>query len=345
MHARWVELRVEPRQDGPVPPPDSPWYRHGRFHNLDGLDVPGALGPGAVLRWKLSARVPPEDPAARENPARPVAVSAGALAFPPAFQVVWLGHASLLFQIDGANLLTDPTFGRIGHGTVPRLAPAPLRPRELPRLDALLVTHNHYDHCDRPSLRVLRHLNPHALLVVPEGLGGWARREVGGPVRELRWYGYLEVGRATVTAFPAQHWSIRSPADRFQSHWCGYHVAGPAGSALFAGDTGFGPHFAHIAERLPPVDAACMPVGAYAPRWFMGRQHMGPQEAVEATRVLRARTLVPVHWGTYRLTDEPLDEPPRLAVAAATAAGLDVVPLRPGGRLTHTERVGLWSPD
>jgi L-ascorbate metabolism protein UlaG (beta-lactamase superfamily) len=147
-----------------------------------------------------------------------------------------------------------------------------------------------------------------------------------------------------VTSLPAQHWSIRGPLDRHQSHWGGYHAAGASGSTLFSGDTGFGPHFAHIAERLQPVDVACLPVGAYSPRWFMQRQHMGPQEAVEAARILGARVLLPVHWGTYRLTDEPLDEPPRLTMAAAAQVGLDVCPLHPGGRYTRAGRHGLWQP-
>lgn len=323
---------------------NSPYYRDGRFHNLDGLAVPGDLGLRAFLKWRLGGRAPAEHAAARDVPAHPTKPRPGALQFPDARQVAWLGHASVLIQLDGVNLLTDPTFGRIGVGTIPRLAPAPLRPRELPRLDALLVTHSHYDHCDRPSLRVLRRLNPAALLVVPEGLGAWARRAVGGPVRELRWYDGLSLGAVTVTALPAQHWSIRTGPDRLQSHWVGYRVEGPSGSAMFAGDTGFGGHFADIARRFPTVDVACLPVGAYAPRWFMGRQHMGPQEAVEAARILGARLLVPVHWGTYKLTDEPLDEPPRLTLDAARAAGLPVTVLRPGGYVAKTGHHGGWSP-
>jgi N-acyl-phosphatidylethanolamine-hydrolysing phospholipase D len=113
---------------------------------------------------------------------------------------------------------------------------------------------------------------------------------------------------------------------------------------MFAGDTGFGPHFADIARRFPAVDVACLPVGAYSPRWFMGRQHMGPQEAVEAARILGARLLVPVHWGTYRLTDEPLDEPPRLALEAAGAAGLPVAVLHPGGYVARAGHHGVWVP-
>lgn len=322
----------------------SPWYRDGRFRNLDGLDVPGDLGLRAFLKWRLGGRAAAEHPDAGDTPPLPVTPHAGHLAHPERFQIVWLGHASILFQIDGVNLLTDPTFGRIGFGMVSRLAPAPLEPKALPRLDALLVTHSHYDHCDRPSLLALRRLHPMAQLIVPEGLGGWARRNIGEPVIELPWYASWSLDAVRVTALPAQHWSIRSPADRWQSHWVGFRVEGPSGSALFAGDTGFGRHFEHIAERFPSVDAACLPIGAYAPRWFMGRQHMGPQEAVEAARILGARTLLPVHWGTYRLTDEPLDEPPRLALASAAAAGQRIAVLRPGGRWAGAPREGIWTP-
>jgi hypothetical protein len=147
----------------------SPWYRDGRFRNLDATDVPGDMGPGAVLKWKLSRRQPAEDPQARDVPALPVAPDAAALAAPPAFQITWLGHATLLWQLDGVNLITDPTFGRIGHGTTPRLAPPPLAPDALPPLDALLVTHNHYDHCDVPSLRAVRSRNPRRRSSCPRG--------------------------------------------------------------------------------------------------------------------------------------------------------------------------------
>lgn len=321
-------------------------YRRGlRYQNLDGLRVPPRDVARRMVRWRLFDRASPELLDATDLPAQPIAPDLGSLRAPPPIQLTWLGHATALIQIDGVTLVTDPVFAGIAPlKVVRRLAPAPLALADLPPLDAILVSHNHYDHCDLPSLRALRRANPGAVILVPSGLDAWMRRRVGGPVAPLRWWTHEALGAVRIHAVPAQHWSTRGPGDQCRSHWCGFVVEGPSGSAYFAGDTGFGPHFDAIAERHPSIDAGLIPIGAYAPRWFMVDQHMGPQEAASAARILRTR-LVAIHWGTYRLTDEPLDEPPRLARRAAADEGVELTLLHPGGAWRPDGVFGEWTCD
>ena len=323
------------------------WSRNGRYQNLDGLRIPPPGALRRLLEWRLGRRAEPELEGALDRPVEPVAVDRAALAAPPALQVTWLGHATALVQLDGVCVVTDPTFGHLAPlRVVRRLAPAPLPVEGLPRLDAILVSHNHYDHCDLPSLRALRRANPDAVVLVPAGLDAWMRQRLGDPVASVEWFGHHAVGEVRVHAVPAQHWSTRGTHDRCRSHWCGFVVEGPSGAVYFAGDTGFGPHFEAIAERHPRLrgdrSLALLPIGAYAPRWFMRDQHMGPQEAVEAAGILGARLLA-IHWGTYRLTDEPLDEPPRLALQAAEEAGVPLTVVHPGGHWTPEGTHGRWS--
>ena len=318
------------------------YLRDGRYLNLDGRPIPP---PGALkrhLRWRLSARAEPELPDATDEPAWPVAPDPRSLAAPPALQTTWLGHATALIQLDGVCVLTDPVFGAIAPlGSVRRLAPAPIAIDALPAIDAILVSHNHYDHCDLPTLRALRRAHPAAVVLVPAGLDDWLRRRIGDPVAPIAWWSHHRLGGLRVHAVPAQHWSVRGPRDQCRSHWCGFVVEGPSGVVYFAGDTGFGPHFEAIAERHPTIDAALLPIGAYAPRWFMADQHMGPQEAIEAADILDA-PIVAIHWGTYRLTDEPADEPPRLARAAAEAVNRALTVLHPGGWWRPDGTYGEW---
>ena len=320
------------------------WIRRGRYHNLDGSSLPGRGSTGRALKWKLGGR---RDKAVLEGnldrPPQPFTPDADRLATPPPFQLTWLGHATWLVQIEGVTCITDPTFGRIAPAKViKRQAPAPLAVADLPPIDVIAISHNHYDHCDLPSIRAIRARSPEALIVVPAGLDAWMRRKLGDPVVAVPWWQSHAVEGLTIHGVPAHHWSTRGTTDANLSHWCGFVFQGPSGTAYFAGDTGDGPHFEAIAARHR-IDAAMLPIGAYAPRWFMKPQHMGPWEAVEAARTLSAR-LLPMHWGTYKLTDEALDEPPRLV--ESLIEGHPTTILRPGGSWTPTETIGVFSwPD
>lgn len=238
----------------------------------------------------------------------------------------WLGHASYLIQLDGLNLITDPHLSQRASPlavTGPaRLQPPPIAHDDLPAIDVVLLSHDHYDHCDGPTLRWLADTFDPAV-IAPLGhrdlLAKWGCRRV----TELDWWTRSRRGGLTVTAVPAQHFSGRGAGDRNQRLWCGFVFEADGKRAYFAGDTGYSPDFAAIGERCGPVDLALIPIGAYSPRDYMGPVHIDPGEAVRIHQDVRAKCSLAMHWGTFRLTLEPLDEPPRKLAEARQAAGLD----------------------
>lgn len=314
--------------------------KRSRFGNLDGLRIPPDKWVRRIVRWRLGKPYRPQFDDLSNRPASPWPDAAAHMAkVPDGTRVTWLGHATNYVEHGPHALITDPTFGTLAFRKK-RLAPAPVPAAKIPRLDGILISHNHFDHCDLDSIRALRRRFPDAPIVVPQGLAVWMRSKLGAPVVELPWWESLEIGPFRVHATPAQHWSTRAGFDICQSHWMGVLIKTPSHGVFFAGDTGFGPHFEAIAQRLQ-VDVALLPVGAYAPRWFMRDQHMNPEDAVAAAEILGA-CLLPIHWGTYGLADEPHDEPPRWTDALAREAGISHVLLRPGGAWSEAEIVGRW---
>lgn len=284
-----------------------------RFHNHQA----GWQTEGSFLKWQLTKTMGAwrewVDEAPGPRPER--RVDGGRV------RVTWVNHATLLVQMDGLNILTDPIWSERCSPvtfTGPKRHRAPgLRFEDLPPIDVVLVSHNHYDHMDLATLRRL-----HAPIVVP--LGNTAllmRRGVGGS-RDLDWWESTRVSdRVTVTAVPGQHFSARGLTDRNAALWCGFVISGPSGHVYFAGDTGWGKHFAEIAERFGPMRLAMLPIGAYEPRWFMKPAHISPAEAVDAHLILRAKTSIGMHWGTFRLSDEGEMDPARDVAAAVAAKG------------------------
>jgi L-ascorbate metabolism protein UlaG (beta-lactamase superfamily) len=275
-----------------------------RFTNLDGS---GPARIGRVLRWMVLDRLAGRR---RRSPARApvpeVTPDVELLRRPPVegLRVTWLGHASFLVQGAGTSVLIDPALGPRISGVIPRNAGPGLRVDQLPRIDASLVTHNHYDHLDLPTLRAVG-----APLVA--GLG--TRPTVKElPCTELAWWDRMHVGGLTVTFVPSQHWSRRGLGDTNEALWGGFVVESEDARVYHAGDTAYFGGFQDIGRRFPGLDAALLPIGAYDPEWFMRSQHMTPGDAAQAFLDLGARRLVAMHWGTFKLTDEPLDEPPRL---------------------------------
>jgi L-ascorbate metabolism protein UlaG (beta-lactamase superfamily) len=195
-----------------------------------------------------------------------------------------------------------------------RNVPAPLRPAQLPRIDRTLVSHNHYDHYDRPSVLAAR-----AAVVTGTGMG----EGLPLPVRELGWWQEERVNEHLRVAFvPSQHWSRRGLFDVNKTLWGGFVIAGSRARLYHSGDTAYFAGFGQIGARLGPLDAALLPIGAYDPAWFMEKQHLNPEQAVQAYLDLGARQFVAMHWGTFKLTDEPLDEPPRRLRAEWRRRGL-----------------------
>jgi L-ascorbate metabolism protein UlaG (beta-lactamase superfamily) len=221
-------------------------------------------------------------------------------------RVTWIGHASFLATLGGASFLIDPVFSKRIALLVPRHGEPGLLATELPDLTALLVTHNHYDHLDEPSVAALPRELP---VFTAAGLGRWFRRAGFASVIEMRWWDEASAGPLSITYVPARHWSRRRFGDTNRSAWGGFVVAGGGRTLYHAGDTGWFAGFEAIAGRFPAIDLALLPIGAYAPAWFMEPHHMNPEQAIEALVVLKARAMVPMHWGAFQLTDEPLREP------------------------------------
>jgi len=293
----------------------------------------------AVLAWYRDRRrhpPPPSPPRGSFPTAVPEIVYPRAA--PAEFTATWIGHSTTLLQLGGLNLLTDPVFSERAFPVQwmgpRRLMPPAVALGELPPTDLILISHSHYDHLDGPAVRRLARTQPDASWVVPLGLGRYLRGWGARTVTELDWWQAAESRGVSITATPARHFSARRLGDRNRSLWCGFALEAGGRRVWFAGDTAYHPEFGAIGARLGPFDLVMIPIGAYDPRWFMERVHLDPEEAVRVYRdVSEANPESPrplmlgIHWGTFRLTDEPMDEPPRRTAAAWRGAGL------PGDRL------------
>lgn len=232
--------------------------------------------------------------------------------------LTWIGHASFLVQLGGKNLLIDPVMSP-AIGWFKRNAPPGLDWPALPKIDMVLITHNHRDHMDAPTLKRLG-FDP--VYVVPQGLGNWFRRAGMRRIVEMGWWQQMDIEGCHVTFVPAEHWSRRNLFDLNTSWWGGYVIERNGLRVYHAGDSGWFDGFEMIGELCGDIHAALLPIGAYEPRWFMRPQHIDPSEAVRAFQALNARQFVAMHWGTFKLSDEPLDEPPLTVRAAWEAATL-----------------------
>ncbi|MDK9364137.1 MULTISPECIES: MBL fold metallo-hydrolase [Lelliottia] len=247
--------------------------------------------------------------------------------------VWWLGHASVLLRLDGQYLLTDPVFSRRA-SPLPFVGPERKTPpvisvETLPRLDALVISHNHYDHLDSATVRRLLRRFPDLTVFVPLGLGDWFRRRGAKSIIELDWWQSAIFQGLAITAVPAQHWSMRTFWNRNRSLWCGWVFEGTTQRFWFSGDTGYSPQLLAIPERLGEITAAALPAGAYAPRWFMSAHHMDPQSAIALWQQMGMPRAFPIHWGVFELADESLDEP----VLELTQALSNVAPINDNFRI------------
>ena len=248
--------------------------------------------------------------------------------------VTFVGHATFLIQVASTNLLTDPVYSERASPVSfagPRRVRAPgVRFDDLPGISLVLVSHNHYDHCDLGTLRALdRRFHPQ--LVTPIGNGRLLRSAGIRRVEEIDWWQSASATPVPITLTPAQHFSARNMFDRNRALWGGFLIEAGGRRVLFAADTGYGPHFREIAARLGPIDVALLPIGAYEPRWFMKDIHMNPAEAVQAHLDLAARRSIAMHFGTFQLTPEGIDEPVRELAKALRERGVPAEQFRTAG--------------
>ena len=282
----------------------APHYRNGRFF------CPWGQFPARfrdLLKWKLSGRSPydrktplqiprvPNDGAYLKDQGQPVSVT-------------WVGHSTFAVQDEGDVFLTDPHWGARAL-VPPRLSPPGIPLESIPEDAFAVLSHNHYDHMDTWTVRRLPRSIP---WFAPLGLGKWLRDNGPSQVTELDWWQSARHGRWTVTCLPSQHWSNRIGMARNSTLWCGWLLDNGSRRYYFAGDSGYFHGFAEIGRRFDLIDVALIPIGAYEPRWFMKYQHIDPPEALQAFQDLGARHMIPMHWGTFDLTDEPADLAPRV---------------------------------
>lgn len=240
--------------------------------------------------------------------------------------VTWIGHASLLVSMDGVRFAVDPIFSHrcspVPFAGPPRLVPPGVSLDDLPPLDFVLLSHDHYDHTDRATVQALAARG--IPFYVPTGMGSLLQA-FGGRAQEMAWWEHVVVKGVDICCVPAQHFSGRGLTDRNRRLWAGFAVRGETRRFYHAGDTGYFDGFREIGSRLGPFDLAAVPIGAYLPRAMMERVHVTPEEALQAALDVDARRILAMHFGTFDLADEPLDEPPRrfLAEAARRSLGTD----------------------
>jgi len=297
----------------PLPDPDKPHHTKDGFTNIHSSDEPGFLD---FLKWRWQ-RLWKKTP------------RIGDYRFPlakndPAFlrsnrektTLTWIGHATVFLQVGGKNILTDPHFSEraspfqwIGPR---RVVPPGVALDKLPGIDIVVISHDHYDSLDKGSIKRLYERNggTSTRFFVPLGLKDWFADLGISNVVELDWWDSHDEGGLKIAAVPVHHWSKRGLISQNKTLWAGWVIGSANFRFFFCGDTAYKPLFKEIGSRLGPFDLSAIPIGAYEPRWFMRHHHISPEEAVQIHLDLRSRTSVAIHWGTFILTDEPLDEPP-----------------------------------
>ncbi|GDY46372.1 MBL fold metallo-hydrolase [Streptomyces antimycoticus] len=313
-----------PGSVAPQPTAPRPLYEVRRWPRsfADRLTSP-LPGVRAVARLAREGRLRPPVKTLRQIPELPFAPGPLPLPVPGRTAVTWAGHASWVVRIGGLTVLTDPVWARRILGTPARVTPVGVRWEDLPPVDAVVISHNHYDHLDAPTVKRLPRTTP---VFVPAGLAGWFRTRGFTRVTELDWWEAAELpgedGPVRFDFVPAHHWSKRTLTDTCRSLWGGWVITAPGGRRVyFAGDTGYGHWFRQIGRRYPGIDLALLPIGAYEPRWMLGGVHTDPEDAVRAHQDLGARVLAPMHWSTFLLSAEPPLEPLHRIRAAWEATG------------------------
>lgn len=281
----------------------------GQFYHPD---FPFELHWRDVLKWKSSPN--PYAEQKKKDTWRPEVVKDDSFLFSSDDLMIWLGHASFFFRLNGVNIIVDPVFGKISPFT-PRYSELPVSPDKITKLDLILVTHDHRDHCDKSSLKLLLRNNPNTTVITGLGMKKliepWGQ---GQNIVEMDWHqkaDYQQFG-VKITYLLTRHWCRRWLSDTNIRLWGAFILESPNTTIYFGGDSGYGSHFAQAKMLFPKIDYAFLGIGAFAPIWFMKSNHMSPADAWQAFHDLGAAKFVPMHYGTFDLSDEPIGEPERL---------------------------------
>lgn len=339
----WSALGKRPGGERLVRIQNSPQYAGSKFANPLPPQNPDFFH---VLRRWFFEETPDKEPAI------PIPVNQIEPAFfedfPADLRITWFGHSSFLVEVDQQRILVDPVWGEYASPGrvfgVKRFFAPPISLDDLPSIDAVVLSHDHYDHLNEPTIKLLKDKVP--LFVAPLGLG--AHLEYWGvppeKIRELDWWGEVAIGDVRLVCTPARHFSGRAMVDRDATLWSGWAFIGQDRRAFYSGDTGMFPGFEEIGERLGPFDITLMETGAYNVDWV--DVHMGPEQAVAAHRMVRGNLLVPVHWGTFALAFHSWTEPVERVIAAAQSVGIEVSTPRPGESIVPSGSVpqDRWWP-
>lgn len=340
----WSALGSKPSGERLARIAQSPQYRDGRFVNTIPT-VSSGMSVSAAREFFFGG----SDYREPSQPLPVVARTATDFAGDAAdLRVTWLGHSTLLVELDGVRILVDPVWGEraspLSFAGPERFYAPPLALADLPPLDAVVISHDHYDHLDEPTIRALADRLPRFL--VPLGVGAHLEYWGVAPERitEFDWWDRTEVGGIELVSTPARHFSGRFLADRDATLWSGWAFLGATRRLYYSGDTAMTPQFAEIGERLGPFDMALIEAGAYNAAW--ADVHIGPEQAVEAHRMVRGGLLVPVHWGLFDLSLHGWTEPAERIRVAAEAAGVPVAFPRPGESVTlESQPAQPWWPE
>ncbi|OON40505.1 MBL fold metallo-hydrolase [Izhakiella australiensis] len=308
----------------------NPWYDpHLEHHTPEGFKnpEPELRQKGDLKKWQKERKasglpLPPEEgyPAFISRWCQPVDLTGSEDA------VWWLGHAAIMLRLAGQYTLIDPALSPrvspVSFYGPQRKTPAPLQIADLPSLSYVVISHSHYDHLDRPTIKQILRRFPQVEFIVPLGLAPWFKRMGARRVTQLDWWQTVQLDSITFQAVPARHWTMRTLWDRNRSLWCGWVIKQAKLNFWFSGDSGYSDSLLAIPERLGPFNLLALPVGAYAPKWFMQGQHMDPSQSVHLHQAAGCPLTIPVHWGVFELADESLDEPPWVLDQALRDAGL-----------------------
>jgi N-acyl-phosphatidylethanolamine-hydrolysing phospholipase D len=314
-------LSIKSPAEAPLDEPDLERLSRAKAHHQGSRFVnpwPGGnerASSWKLLKWLLSPN--PHAPAKRNPPRFPVIHPRTKEIQDRGDSITYLGHATLWLHLQGMDILTDPVLGGVWP-FIPRHAPFPLASEEMPCPHVVLISHDHYDHLDKQSLR---HLGTDPLYLTPRGYKDlFSAILPGSTLRELDWFEEFIYRGISYRFLPAQHWTKRTPFDTNRRLWGSWLIQAGGRKIFFCGDSGYFSGFREYGRRFGPMDAAILPIGAYEPRWVMKAHHMNPEEAVRAFLDLRAQVLLPQQWGVFDLTSEPLDLPPSAFREAAAAA-------------------------